>query len=212
MARECGYMPPDITKEEADALHAAGHISPELHASIRKRNEPVSRPAAVDTVDQHQETPDERTQRYQQKAAANPTHYADDITSSGMKAYKGLHSATEEHPLTQKMDQKLEELQNRPAVRAANEATERGIDKIRTVVGGGIDRISDRIVDSVLSPDQKIAMNKRKIDQLQSELDKNKPKDIGDIDEAREPVQQEREFSNEADKQEYLKNKLKDKK
>ncbi len=177
-----------MTPEQAKALLAKGLISKETYKDVlAKINEPVLRHPAIDTVEQHQETPEERTQRFLQKskpAPPKPTTYA------------GVHEAITNHPLIKQMDEKLKELQSNPTVDKANKATESGIEKFR----GGIQSISDKITDAV-APGRK---------KEESQAD---PIYIGDIDEpVREPVKQEREFSNEADREEYLKNKLKEKK
>ncbi len=139
------------------------------------------------------------------------------IVKGGMKLFNGTDKSVEEHPLTKKLDDKLKEVQANPTVDKANKATEAGLQKARDVLGGWTQRTGEKIADAVTSPEQKSARLERQIADAKRQIDDNKkamePKDIGDIDsDVREPVQMERSFSNEEDKAEYLKNKLKEKK
>ena len=67
----------------------------------------------------------------------------------------------------QSIDQKLKNLQNNPTIQKGDAA----IEKIRQTMSDGIDAASNKILDTVLTPQQKADMAKRKLEQNKSVME-----------------------------------------
>lgn len=71
-----------------------------------------------------------------------------------------LHQIIQESPTIRSIDKKLQSLQNNPTIQKGDAV----IEKIRDTMGAGVDAVSNKILDTVLSPQQKADMAKRKFE------------------------------------------------
>jgi hypothetical protein len=114
-----------------------------------------------------------------------------------------LYQVINDSNITKSLDQKLKSLQNNPTIQKGDAA----IEKIKQTMSHGVDAASEKILDTVLTPQQKAELAKRK-------LEKEKP--IMELDEegkeVRQPIKIEREYPNTTPKQgQVMTNKLSDK-
>jgi len=115
-----------------------------------------------------------------------------------------LYQVIDDSSITKSLDQKLKSLQNNPTVQKGDAA----IEKIRQTMSNGIDSASEKILDTVLTPQQKAELAKRKL--------QNMPPSSMEMDDAgkevRQPIKIEREYPNTTPKQgQSMTNKLSDK-
>lgn len=113
-----------------------------------------------------------------------------------------LHNTINNSSILKSVDQKLKSLQHNPTVQKGDAA----IEKIRQTMGHGIDSASDKILDTVLTPQQKADMAKRKSEKERSTMELDE-----DNKEVRQPILIEREHPNTPKQGQVMNPKLSDK-
>ncbi len=113
----------------------------------------------------------------------------------------GAQQGISNNSYVQQLDKKLQEIQSNPTVQKANQATEQTMQEGRQAMQNFSQKASDKILETVLTQDQQKAMLDRKIAAAQEQIAANNQQLV------RQPVQMEREFTNEQDKQDYINSK-----
>ncbi len=112
-----------------------------------------------------------------------------------------LYQAIDSNPTIQSIDHKLKNLQNNPTVQKGDAV----IEKIKQTMSHGIDSATDKILDTVLTPQQKADMAKRKLEKDKPTMKLDESKGV------RQPILIEREYAKPKQGQIMTNSKLSDK-